>query len=448
MKRSASRSGAPASRRSANCERDSWKDESAAVQPQSSCSSSYRSRGFHRRDLPVTSPVFPDLRRREACILGLGIRTSPGVDSNSKMLRYSRVRPGFHFERVQSIAPSGLNKIHSMKTRIGLPAIALAAFLSLGLPLASSSAEVVVSVGIAPPLIPVYVQPLCPGPGYIWVPGYWAYDGGYYWVPGEWVLPPRIGFLWTPGYWGYSGSSYVFNEGYWGPSVGFYGGINYGYGYYGSDYHGGRWVGDTFHYNTAVSRVNTKAIRNTYVDRQVLPRDKGAKGKHLSFNGPGGVQAEPNEREKGLANAEHVAPNAAQQSRVAAAKNDPALRVADNKGQPKANAVRSFESKHRSPEAETAAAAKNDHSVKAARNERVATSREHKAKQARKSGSRKVAKGSHAVRHQKATAKQRQVAWNSRVSGPHRQRATSHQKQAKIQKQRGGSHPKRGGKKH
>ena len=114
------------------------------------------------------------------------------------------------------------------------------------------------------------------------------------------------------------------------------GGINYGYGYYGTDSRGGRWVGDTFRYNTAVSRVNTKAIRNTYVDRQVVPKNKSARA---GFNGPGGVQAEPNDREKGLANAEHVAPISAQRSRVAAAKNDPALRVGDNKGQPRATAV-------------------------------------------------------------------------------------------------------------
>ena len=195
--------------------------------------------------------------------------------------------------------------------------------------------------------------------------------------------------------------------------------------------------------------IDTKAIRNTYVDRQVVPKNKGARP---GFNGPGGVQAEPNDREKGLANTERVAPISAQQSRAAAAKSDPALRRGDNKGQPKAADVRSFESKHRSPEAEAAAAAKNEtaknDSVKAARNERVATSDQHKAKQARQSGSRKAANTSHTVRHQKATAKQKHAAWNSRVSGPHHQRAVSHGKQAKMQKQRVASHPQRGGKKH
>jgi hypothetical protein len=330
-----------------------------------------------------------------------------------------------------------------MKTRIGLPAFALAAMLFVT-PLASSSAEVVVSVGIAPPAIPVYVQPLCPGPGYIWTPGYWAYDAGYYWVPGEWVLPPRVGFLWTPGYWGYNGASYVFNEGYWGPSVGFYGGINYGYGYYGSDYYGGRWVGDTFRYNTAVSRVNTKAIRNTYVDRQVVPKNKGARP---SFNGPGGVQAEPNAREKGLTNAEHVAPISAQQSRAAAAKNDPALRVANNKGQPKADAVRSFASKNRPTGAESVVAARND-SVKNARNQRVTTSGAGNAKQTRHNGSRKVANTSHSARHQKATARHQHTAWQSQRYGPHYKGAASHHQQAKVHQQRALSHPQHGGKKH
>jgi len=64
----------------------------------------------------------------------------------------------------------------------------------------TSSASVFVSVAFAPPPLPVYVQPICPGPEYIWVPGYWAYGPyGYYWVPGTWVLAPYVGALWTPG---------------------------------------------------------------------------------------------------------------------------------------------------------------------------------------------------------------------------------------------------------
>jgi hypothetical protein len=82
----------------------------------------------------------------------------------------------------------------------------------------SEAAAQLVSITIAPPVLPVYVQPAIPGPGYIWTPGYWAYgDAGYYWVPGTWVLPPAVGVLWTPGYWGWHDGIYGWNAGYWGP---------------------------------------------------------------------------------------------------------------------------------------------------------------------------------------------------------------------------------------
>ena len=93
---------------------------------------------------------------------------------------------------------------------------------------------------------------------------YENYD--YYWVPGVWVPPPRVGLLWTPPWWGWNNGAYVFNQGYWGPTVGFYGGINYGYGYTGNGYWGGRWSGNTFQYNTAVTRVNTNIVHNTYIN--------------------------------------------------------------------------------------------------------------------------------------------------------------------------------------
>src|SRR5476649_2033783 len=110
--------------------------------------------------------------------------------------------------------------------------------------------QVSISIDIAPPPLQVYDQPACPDDGYIWTPGYWAYgDNAYYWVPGAWVQPPDIGDLWTPPYWGWDGGAYVFYPGYWGQTVGYYGGINYGYGYGGRGYGGGRWHGGHFSYN-------------------------------------------------------------------------------------------------------------------------------------------------------------------------------------------------------
>src|ERR1700732_2580790 len=57
---------------------------------------------------------------------------------------------------------------------------------------AAAYAQIVISVSFAPPELPVYEQPLCPGDGYLWTPGYWAYaDDDSYWVPGTWVLAPE-----------------------------------------------------------------------------------------------------------------------------------------------------------------------------------------------------------------------------------------------------------------
>ena len=127
--------------------------------------------------------------------------------------------------------------------------------------------QVVISVSFGPPALPVYEQPICPEDGYIWTPGYWAYDDddGYYWVPGTWVEAPQPGYLWTPGYWGWGDEGvFIFHDGYWGEHVGFYGGINYGYGYSGRGYEGGRWDNGHFFYNRSVNRVNETIIHNTY----------------------------------------------------------------------------------------------------------------------------------------------------------------------------------------
>src|ERR1700721_3824900 len=154
---------------------------------------------------------------------------------------------------------------------------------------ASAQIGVGISVGFGPPAIPVYEQPICPADGYLWVPGYWAYDNdfGYYWVPGPWVLAPEVGFLWTPGYWGWGDGRYIFYDGYWGPVIGFYGGISYGYGYFGHGYEGGRWDNGRFFYNQSVSHVNITINRNVYNTRV----DDNNRGNRVSFNGgKGGEQ--------------------------------------------------------------------------------------------------------------------------------------------------------------
>jgi hypothetical protein len=222
-----------------------------------------------------------------------------------------------------------------------LRSLILAAFLAL--PLTSSFGQVGISVNFAPPVLPVYEQPPCPVAGYIWTPGYWGYGydvGDYYWVPGAWVPPPSVGLLWTPPWWGWNNGVYVFNQGYWGPRVGFYGGINYGYGYTGNGYWGGRWSGNTFQYNTAVTRVNETVVRNTYVNNSFT---KNVTTNRASFNGPNGVKAEATAEQKAAAaNAKKVGPTSQQLARQEAASKDRNLQASVNKGQPKPDAIKSF----------------------------------------------------------------------------------------------------------
>src|SRR5271154_4758282 len=150
-----------------------------------------------------------------------------------------------------------------------------------------------VSIRIGPPVLPVYAQPVCPGVGYIWTPGYWAYGSDdYYWVPGTWVLAPTPGYLWTPGYWGFVGGAYGWHGGYWGPHIGFYGGVNYGFGYGGVGFAGGTWNGGVFQYNRAYSNVGTVvSVNNTYNKTVVV---NNTTVNRTSFNGgTGGTTAQP-----------------------------------------------------------------------------------------------------------------------------------------------------------
>jgi hypothetical protein len=208
--------------------------------------------------------------------------------------------------------------------------IFLIALIMLAIP-AASFGRVGISVTIAPPVLLVYSQPLCPGEGYIWTPGYWAWgDDGYYWVPGTWVLAPEPGFLWTPGYWGWGDAVYIWHAGYWGPHVGFYGGINYGFGFFGAGYEGGYWHGGHFFYNREVNNVNVAVIHNTY-SKTIINRTSN----RVSFNGGrGGTTARPTSAEMAVAHERHSGPTSAQASQQRRASTDRAQFASVNHGRP------------------------------------------------------------------------------------------------------------------
>jgi hypothetical protein len=226
---------------------------------------------------------------------------------------------------------------------IALPRVALRAgglscllmfAAAAGAPYASAQV-MIVAIRMAPPALPLYDQPPLPEVGYVWVPGYWAWDeraADYYWVPGTWVAPPTGGLLWTPGYWSCRNDVYSWVPGYWGRRVGFYGGINYGYGYSGVGYQGGQWSGGNFSYNSAVNNFGSVNVANIY--EQPVNEDN-ATVTAISYNGgTGGTAATPNREELDAANERHVMPTQTQLQHQQVASTTPELHASVNHGVP------------------------------------------------------------------------------------------------------------------
>ena len=183
----------------------------------------------------------------------------------------------------------------------------------------------------APPALPEYDQPAVPVAGNIWTPGYWTYDTEYYWVPGTWVAAPAPGLYWTPPYWAWNENVYAFHEGWWGAEVGYYGGINYGFGYFGSGFQGGMWQGREFYYNQEVTNVDITIVRNVYrntvINNNYVSR--------VSYNGgSGGVVARETSEEMTARTRQVVRPTAEPTQHAAAARQDPQCRASVNPGQP------------------------------------------------------------------------------------------------------------------
>jgi hypothetical protein len=225
--------------------------------------------------------------------------------------------------------------MHSIRfVRSLLLALVLCALVMLAMP-APSFAQLSISITFAPPALPVYEQPVIPDNGYLWTPGYWQWspnDGDYYWVPGTWVQPPEAELLWTPGYWSWGGGAFIWNDGYWGPQVGFYGGVNYGYGYTGGGYEGGYWKNRAFFYNRSVNNVtNVTTITNVY-NKTVV---NNVTINNVSYNGGnGGITAQPTPAQRTAASARHIPPTATQTQHQHAASTNRALLASVNHGKP------------------------------------------------------------------------------------------------------------------
>ena len=210
----------------------------------------------------------------------------------------------------------------------------LAPLLALQLPAwALAQISLDVSVDVPPPELPVYDQPPIPADGYLWTPGYWAWDDDaqdYYWVPGTWVPAPQPDYLWTPGYWAADGAVFLWHGGYWGPQVGFYGGVNYGYGYGGNGYQGGYWRDGHLNYNSSVNNINKVQITNVY-NKTVI---NNVTVNRISYNGGNGIRAQPSPAELAAARAPHLGVTSGQREQVDAARRNPALHMSQIQGHP------------------------------------------------------------------------------------------------------------------
>jgi len=192
-----------------------------------------------------------------------------------------------------------------------------------------------VSVDVPPPPLPYYEQPPIPAEGYIWAPGYWAWDAvvlDYYWVPGTWVEPPQPELLWTPAWWGWDDGRYGFHPGYWGREVGFYGGVDYGFGYTGEGYYGGRWDHGVFFYNRTVNNFTNVRITNVYNQTVVINNNAS----RVSFNGGnGGIQARPTpQQQETFARERHIEATPVQRQHAETASKDRSLFSKENHGEP------------------------------------------------------------------------------------------------------------------
>ena len=207
--------------------------------------------------------------------------------------------------------------------------------LAMSMAPAAVEAQVVVSITVAPPVLPVYVQPAIPGDGFpVWTRhGYWAYgpEGYFCRCPECWIRPPQVGLLWTPGYWGWHGGVYAWNGGYWGPHVGFYGGVNYGFGFGGVGFVGGRWDGGHFAYNSAVNvGVGVGGGFHSCHHETVVENNV-----HTSFNGgTGGLRAQPSAGERSAMAEHHFEATKEQTAHHEAASHDRSQLASVNHGRP------------------------------------------------------------------------------------------------------------------
>ena len=101
--------------------------------------------------------------------------------------------------------------------RTSAQAVILAATLAAATGCAAAAPRGRVYVRLAPPRPLVETRVVAPGPGYVWIPGFHAWDGRQYvWRPGRWDRAPRRNARWVPAHWVHDGRrGWYLVEGHW-----------------------------------------------------------------------------------------------------------------------------------------------------------------------------------------------------------------------------------------
>jgi hypothetical protein len=75
-----------------------------------------------------------------------------------------------------------------------------------------------VAYSVPAPPAPYVAGPVgyAPGPGYVWVDGFWNLNGGRWaWVNGRWAVPPRAHAVWVADRWERHGNAWRYRRGHW-----------------------------------------------------------------------------------------------------------------------------------------------------------------------------------------------------------------------------------------
>lgn len=82
--------------------------------------------------------------------------------------------------------------------------------------MACGGGYVAYAVPAPPPPYAVGTVGVAPGPGYVWIDGFWNLSGNrWVWVNGRWAVPPHPHAVWVADRWERHGNGWRYRRGHW-----------------------------------------------------------------------------------------------------------------------------------------------------------------------------------------------------------------------------------------